>query len=115
MFLADSTTPYARARLVEVKYSLSDSVVGVYTSAQPRATRTPWVATRCQTSVAKEETKKLRQARTTPQNAVVRRKRAQRRLNAAKRRGMERYMTPFEVVPMTPTVDELPWKVQCSR
>ena len=109
MFLQERTTPYATARLLTEKYSLRDRVVGLYRRAHPREAKMPWVTTRCQTSVLKEEIKKLAHASTIPQKAVVRRKRAHRRLNAAKSMGIERYMTPFEVVPMTPTAFWLPW------
>src|SRR5277367_2586100 len=39
---------------------------------------------------------------TAPQRAAVWRLPAHRLVNSAKRKGMERYMTPLEVVPMTP-------------
>lgn len=112
IFLQERTTPYAIARLLVEKYSLRDRVVGLYRRTHPRAAKMPCVATRCQTSVLKEEIKKLVHARTTPQTAVVRRKCAHRRLNAANSRGIERYMTPLEVVPMIPIVSRLPWNDQ---
>ena len=95
MFLQERTTPYATARLLVVKYSLRERVVGVYIMAHPKAARIPCVRTRCQTSLLKEEMKKLAHAKIKPAKAVARRYRTQRRASAAKRKGMERYMTPF--------------------
>lgn len=114
-FLEERTTPYARARLLMENHSLSARVVGLYRRAQPKAARTPCVATSCHTCVLKEESRKPAQLRTMPPRAVVRRKRAHRRLSAAKRKGIDRYMTPLEVVPMTPTPSRLPFSDQWLR
>ena len=114
IFLQERTTPYARALLLVEKYSLSDKVVGLYTKTHPKAVKIPCETTRCQALVLKEEAKKPAHASATPQKAAVRRRCAHRRLNAAKSRGMERYITPFEVVPTTPTILWLPLNDQCS-
>ena len=73
---------------------------------------TPCVATRCQTWVLKEDNRKLRHARAAPQMAAVWRLRAQRLVKRAKRKGIDRYMTPLEVVPMIPVTSRFPFKVQ---
>ena len=83
--------------------------------AHPKAAITPCVATRCQTFALKEESRKLTQVRITPQKAAVRRWRAHRRVNIANRNGMDRYMTPFEVVPMIPVRLRFPSSVQLSE
>ncbi len=59
-----------------------------------------------------EERKKLRQVSRAPQRAAVWRLRAQRRVKRAKRKGMERYMTPLKVVPMMPVEERLPLRVK---
>ena len=83
--------------------------------AHPKAAMTPCVATRCQTFVLKDESRKLTHERITPQKAAVRRMRAHRLVKSANRNGIDRYMTPFEVVPMIPVRLRLPSRVQLSE
>lgn len=66
------------------------------------ADRTPCVATRCHTCVLKDERMKLRHVRTAPQMAAVRRHRAHLLVKRANKKGIERYITPLEVVPIIP-------------
>ena len=47
-----------------------------------------------------------------PQRAAVRRLHAHRLVNSANRKGMDRYMTPLEVVPMIPVTSWFPCSVQ---
>ena len=108
MFLEDRTAAYAKARLFDEKYSLRTRFVGLYIRTHPKAAMTPCVAIRCHTLVLKEDAKKPAQASSTPQKVVALRYVAQRRVNAAARKGIERYMTPLEVVPTIPTELRLP-------
>lgn len=62
---------------------------------------TPCVTTKCHTLVLKDDRRKLTQVSTAPQKAAVWRLRAHRLVNNANKMGIERYMTPFWVVPMT--------------
>ena len=80
--------------------------------AQPRGASTPWVAIRCQTCVLNDESRKLRQVRSAPQRAAVCRLRAQRLVKSAKKKGIERYITPLKVVPMIPVEERLPCSTQ---
>lgn len=102
MFFAERTTPYATARLLVVKFSLRERVVGLYTKVAPMAASTPCVTTSCHTCVAKAESRKLTHCMITPAIAACLLRCMNRRLNKEKSIGMDRYMTPFDVVPMTP-------------
>ena len=70
------------------------------------------MAIKCQTWVLKEDSRKLRQVSTTPQKAAVWRLPAQRLVKSANKKGIDRYMTPLKVVPMTPVSSRFPCKVQ---
>ena len=52
------------------------------------------------------------QVSATPHNAATCRIRAHRLVKSANRKGMDRYMTPLDVVPMTPVTSRLPFNVQ---
>ena len=49
-----------------------------------------------------EESRKLREVRIVPHIAAVWRYRAHRLVKSANRNGIDKYITPFVVVPMTP-------------
>jgi hypothetical protein len=70
------------------------------------------VATKCQAEELNEDKKKLKQVRATPQRAAIRRILAQRLVNKANKKGIERYMTPLDVVPIIPVSSWFPLKVQ---
>lgn len=106
MFFVDKQIPNATARLqtllfsAPLNHSPSDNVSGLNTSAHPKAANTPCVAISCQTCVLSAESMKLVHASTAPQIAAGRRYLTHRRVNSAKKKGIERYMTPLDVVPM---------------
>ena len=55
-----------------------------------------------------EDSRNLILVRAAPQRAAGRLLRAPRLVKRANRNGMERYMTPLEVVPIIPVVSRLP-------
>ncbi len=84
-------------------------------SAHPRAAMTPCVATKCQTWVLKDDTRKLRLVSAAPQRAAVWRLAAHLLEKSANRKGIERYITPLEVVPIIPVISRLPCRVQFAE
>jgi hypothetical protein len=113
-FLLERMVPYAKP-LRRRNHSSRYNVFGLYTKELPNAERTPWVMINCQTDVLNEDRKRPALDSSKPQIAEVRRHRARRFVKIANKNGIDRYMTPFMVVPTTPVELMSPCTCRCRE